>query len=62
MKNKNTDNSRYGYPYAKNQANNILIIGIAINWTEKEKDNIPDATLNWLSFRKIVNYGRVLNS
>ncbi|CAM3488778.1 protein of unknown function [Xenorhabdus nematophila AN6/1] len=56
MNNKNTDNNRYGYPYVKNQENDILIIDTAINWGEKEKDNIPDATLNWLSFRKIVNY------
>ncbi|MBD2782107.1 hypothetical protein [Xenorhabdus szentirmaii] len=51
MKNKNTDNSRYGYPYVKNQANDILIIDIAISWAEKEKDSTANATLK-LSYLK----------
>ncbi|MDE9483500.1 hypothetical protein [Xenorhabdus bovienii] len=44
MKNKNTDNSRYGYPYAKNQASDTLITGITISWTEKEKGSTANAT------------------
>ncbi|AYA40032.1 hypothetical protein HZS38_05660 [Xenorhabdus nematophila] len=56
MNNKNTDNNRYGYPYVKNQENDILIIDTAISWAEKEKDNITDATLNLSSLRGIVNH------
>ncbi|MDE1487752.1 hypothetical protein KKI90_15745 [Xenorhabdus bovienii] len=49
MKNKKTDNSRCGYPYAKNRKSNILIIGITVHLTQKERDSMNNATLNQLS-------------
>ncbi len=43
MKNKKTDNNRYGYPYAKNKKSDISIISIVISW--KEKDSTVNAIL-----------------
>ncbi len=56
MINKNMANNRDGILYIKNQVCDIFINYIAVDWTEKEKDNTANAILNLFSFKEIANY------
>ncbi|MDE9483698.1 hypothetical protein KKJ30_18585 [Xenorhabdus bovienii] len=56
MKNKKADNNRYGYPYAKNQENDIPISCMVISWVKKGGDSTVNATLNLLAFSELVNH------